>query len=101
MPFTNWQAFSGLGYSIKTVVDGDLANYSLSQTYVIDTPKAAHPWGSWLIYKGTVYYSTEQGLVGVPSEEIFAANGGDFKYRSELFGGPFIFTALSVKHPQI
>src|ERR1700722_20224732 len=53
VPFTTWQAFVGLGYSIKNVVKGDLTNYAAVQNYVINTANAAHPWGSWLTYKNT------------------------------------------------
>jgi hypothetical protein len=80
VPFTNWAAFVGLGYSSKNVVAGDLTNYTPSQTYVIKTANAEHPWGSWLSYKGTVYYSTQGGLIGVPSAEVFTSNGGQWPF---------------------
>src|SRR6185503_20747020 len=34
------------------------------------------PWGSWVIYKGTVYYVSESGLIGVPNSAILNSNGG-------------------------
>jgi hypothetical protein len=80
VPFTNWDAFSGLGYSLQNVVQGDLTNYPLAQGYTLNTASAAHPWGSWLIYQGTVYYSTQAGLIGVPSSAVFTSNGGDWQY---------------------
>ncbi len=80
VPFTNWQAFAGLGYKIKNVVEGDLTNYAPSSSYTINTANAEHPWGSWLIYKGTVYYSTQDGLIGVPNVQAFTSNGGDWTY---------------------
>jgi len=80
VPFTNWQAFVGLGFSIKNVVEGDLTNYTPSQSYTIHTANATHPWGSWLIYRGTVYYSSQDGLIGVPSASVFTSNGGDWQY---------------------
>lgn len=80
VPFTNWQAFIGLGYKAKNIVDGDLTNYSLASSYTINTANTTHPWGSWLIYKGTVYYSTQDGLIGVPSAQVFISNGGDWTY---------------------
>ena len=76
IPFTSSQAFVGLGYSWKNVIDGDLTNYTLSTSYVLSTPNMEHPWGSWLISKGTVYYYTQDGLIGVPSGEVFTNNGG-------------------------
>jgi hypothetical protein len=80
VPFTSWQAFVGLGYSSKNIVEGDLTNYTLSSNYTINTANAEHPWGSWLIYRGTVYYSTQAGLIGVPSVQAFTSNGGDWTY---------------------
>ena len=80
VPFTNYAAFKGLGYSSKNVVKGDLSSYTPAQTYMIDSPEMEHPWGSWLVYKGTVYYSTSDRLVGVPNSQVFLANGGDWKY---------------------
>ena len=79
VPFTNYQAFTGLGYSLQNVISGDLGSYTLSRTYMINTANTSHPWSSWLSYKGVVYYSTQAGLIGVPSAEVFlsltAANG--------------------------
>lgn len=80
IPFTNWQAFVGLGYSLQNVTNDDLSAYTPSSSYMITTASADHPWGSWLLYNGTVYYSHENGLIGVPSAEIFLQNGGDWKY---------------------
>jgi|GEM_PF-2274485 len=79
VPFTSADVFIGLGYSFKNVIQGDLTNYALS-AYLISTVSATHPWGSWLIYKGTVYYSTKDGLIGVPSSEVFMSNGGDWNF---------------------
>ncbi len=77
-PFTNWQAFVGLGYLLKNVVVGDLTNYATGSNYSITTANAEHPWGSWLIYNGTVYYASQDGLIGVPSAEVFNSNGGNW-----------------------
>ncbi len=80
IPFTNWQAFVGLGYSLRNVVKGDLSAYTPSASYSITTANADHAWGSWLLYNGTVYYSTQQGLVPVPSWAVFLNNGGQSKF---------------------
>jgi len=80
IPFTNWQAFVGLGYTLRNVVNGDLQNYTPTQTYVISTANAPHPWGSWLLYNGTVYNSTQNGMIGVPSNDVFINNGGNWNY---------------------
>lgn len=78
IPFTNWQAFVGLGYNPKNIISGNLSEYSLSTNYKISTANAQHPWYSWLNYNGTIYYSTIDGLVGVPSADVFISNGGQW-----------------------
>lgn len=77
IPFATAAAFTGLGYSFANVISGDSSNYALNG-YIIKTASAEHPWGSWLSYQGTVYYLTSQGMVGVPSSDIFTANGGSW-----------------------
>ncbi|MDR3642679.1 MAG: GPI anchored serine-threonine rich family protein [Candidatus Doudnabacteria bacterium] len=77
IPFATAEAFTGLGYSFANVVNGDSSSYA-PNGYIINSAAMEHPWGSWVSYKGTVYYVTSQGLVGVPSEEILTSNGGNF-----------------------
>ncbi len=76
IPFANYKAFTGLGYSLRNVIAGDLSDYGLAQTYVINSASIAHPWGSWLSNKGVIYYAAQVGLIGVPSADIFLSNGG-------------------------
>lgn len=80
IPFTNYAAFKGLGYSLSNVVAGDLSSYRLAQIYKITNAYEIHPWGSWLLSGKTVYYSTEQGLIPAPSWEVFLSNGGEAKF---------------------
>lgn len=80
VPFTSWTAFTGLGYSLNNVSNGDLSSYILSSNYSINTSAAIHPWGQWLINNGTVYYSTQDGLIPVPSADVFMANGGQWNF---------------------
>lgn len=80
VPFTNWQAFVGLGYSLRNVTTGDLSNYTPATNYFMTTANATHPWGSWVLYNRTIYYAHETGLIGVPSWDVFIKNGGDLKY---------------------
>lgn len=75
VPFANYKAFTGLGYSLRNVVSGDLSSYSLN-SYIINTASIAHPWGNWVSYKGVIYYSSADGMIGVPSAEVFLSNGG-------------------------
>jgi hypothetical protein len=79
VPFTTWKAFVGLGYSLKYVTKGSLANYTLS-SYAIKTSATVHPWDSWVSYKKAIYYITQQGLIGVPSYDVFLSNGGKLSY---------------------
>lgn len=80
IPFTNYAAFVGLGYSLRNVVNGDLSAYTLAQSYRISTADAEHPWGGWLLYNRTVYYAHETGLIPVPTWNVFLNNGGQSKY---------------------
>jgi lipoprotein-anchoring transpeptidase ErfK/SrfK len=73
--FASQQAFTGLGYNPNDVINGSTAGYTLSQ-YQISTDQAAHPWGTWLSYNNTIYYSTSSGLMGVPNQQVFASDGG-------------------------
>ena len=79
--FTNFSAFIGLGYSVKNVVSGSTASYtSEPNNYLIRTSTQTHPWGSWILYNKTVYYSSEAGMIGVPSPSILQSNGGSLTY---------------------
>ena len=71
-------AFTGLGYNLKNVVAGNLDPYKLTSLPAVTTKDSAHPWGSWVHYNGTVYYSVPENMIIVPSPEIFANNGGDW-----------------------
>jgi acetyl esterase/lipase len=78
-PFSNWQAFVGLGYSLKNVVNGDLPNYTLS-SHVITTANQEHPWGQFVLYMGTVYYINQAGLIAMPNPQTFLAQGGNWSW---------------------
>lgn len=78
LPFTNFDAFVGLGFANRIITTGDSSLYQTPATYRIEKSNQQHPWGSWVIYNGTVYYSHESGLLGVPSYEILVNNGGSF-----------------------
>ncbi|HYV34023.1 MAG TPA: hypothetical protein VE973_04220, partial [Candidatus Limnocylindria bacterium] len=62
--------------SLKNVISADSSAFNPSMTYTINSAKQAHPWSSWLSYKGVVYYSHESGMIGVPSMNVLSANGG-------------------------
>lgn len=75
--FASASAFRGLGFSFGQVV---LAyNSGLTDSgYVISTSRAAHPWGSWIKSGGTVYFVHQDGLIPVPSADVFTNNGGQW-----------------------
>jgi len=73
--FTSMDAFVGLGYSLSNVKKGDTSRY-MASTHLLSRASQAHPWGSWVLYKGTVYYSSPEGMVGVPTWNTFLQNGG-------------------------
>lgn len=81
VPFTNMEAFIGLGYSLSNVIKGDVSGYPLPPgSYNLHSPTQDHAWGTWLNYNGTIYYSDPSGLIGAPSWEVFISNGGNSKY---------------------
>lgn len=74
--FASMEALNGLGYSTKNIVNGDLDQYLLKALPALTSKDEAHPWGSWINYKGTVYYATSEGTIPVPSINILSANNG-------------------------
>jgi hypothetical protein len=78
--FTTWQAFVGLGYQLRYVIRDNLPGYDISDTYFLSSPTQAHPWSAWVNYNRTVYYVSSEGLIGVPTWDIFLSNGGQPKY---------------------
>jgi hypothetical protein len=77
IPFSTFAAFTGLGYKLRNVQKVDVSGFRVSSGYVISSSTEEHPWGSWLrASDGTIYYSHSVGLIGVPSMEVFVANGG-------------------------
>jgi hypothetical protein len=76
IPFTNLSAFLGLRYSLRNVIDGDTSAYAITDGYTLSSSSQSHPWGSWLLYGTTVYYSTPDGMIPVPSWDVFVANNG-------------------------
>ncbi len=65
----------GYGFKESSIVKGDTSNYILD-SYVFNTSKAGHPWGTWLLNGKQVYYFNEHGFIPVSSWEVFLSNGG-------------------------
>src|SRR5262249_11474801 len=65
-----------LGYKLFNVTVVDNANIPDSGM-TVSTARGPHPWGSWIVSGGTVYFVHESGLIPVPSWDIFVNNGGN------------------------
>lgn len=77
IPFTSLSVFTTLGYSLKQVQRGSTGQYRLpNSSYLLNSPSMAHPWGAWVLHNRTVYYVHENGLIPVPTWDIFLQNGG-------------------------
>jgi len=74
-PFASSFAFTGLGFSFNNVLA--VGNSGLAGSgYIISTPYARHPWGSWVKSGSTVYFVDESGLIPIPDWNTFLNNGG-------------------------
>ncbi|MDB4939839.1 MAG: hypothetical protein JWO40_264 [Candidatus Doudnabacteria bacterium] len=74
--FTNYKAFTGLGYKVSNVVPADINGMGVAG-YLIKTASAAHPAGSWVSSKGTVYFVDPSGLIPISDMDTFTNNGGN------------------------
>lgn len=74
--FANASAFTGLGYSFGSVYSVNYPSGMTISGYVISSPFAAHPWGSWIKSGSTVYFVSQYGLIPVPDWSTFLNNGG-------------------------
>lgn len=74
--FANKETFEGLGFRWSNVIPGNTYNIQ-GTSYSISTPYTRHPWGSWIKSGNTIYFSSDQGLIPVPSYDIFLNNGGE------------------------
>jgi len=62
IPFTNWQAFVGLGYSTSNVVSGNLSAY-IPSTAILSLRQVRIIHGQLAIVCKTIYYSTQAGMI--------------------------------------
>ncbi|MGE5298275.1 MAG: putative Ig domain-containing protein, partial [Acidobacteriaceae bacterium] len=74
--FANMWSFSGLGYRAENILNTGFTNLANSG-YVINTMQIAHPWGSWIKSGSTVYFVHQDGLIPIPSFDVFLNNGGE------------------------
>jgi hypothetical protein len=73
--FANLPAFQGLGYSLSSVINGSTASL-VNSGFIIGSSNIAHPWGSWVRSGQTIYFVSDQGLIPIPSFDVFLNNGG-------------------------
>lgn len=76
VPFTSWEAFSGLGFKISHVIISNPSSYPTHPSLQITSASSAHPVGSWVLHNGTVFFMSSVGPIGVPNLDILASNGG-------------------------
>lgn len=93
--FANPEALTGLGYSMKNIVNGDLDQYGLKSLSPISSKDDAHPLGSWVNYQGTIYYAHSEGMIPVPSMSILTSNNGKLSYVLPASSGDVAEIALS------
>ncbi|MBL8029925.1 MAG: hypothetical protein JNN11_01625 [Candidatus Doudnabacteria bacterium] len=73
--FASAHIFTGFGFKFSNVLNVGYNNIP-STGYIINNLNTSHPWGSWVQSGSTIYFVHEQGLVPVPSWEIFLNNRG-------------------------
>ena len=73
--FSSSAAFTGFGFKFSNVLDTGYTGMP-NTGYTITTSNTSHPWGSWVKSGQTIYFVHQQGLIPVPSWEIFINNGG-------------------------
>ncbi len=76
--FASLSAFTGLGYSLKNLQKGSSTAYTLAG--IFNSAQDAHPVGSWVVSKGTIYFVSVVGLIPVPTWALFLSNGGAASY---------------------
>lgn len=76
--FASENAFIGLGFRFADVQAAP--QWYQDSGYVITTVNASHPWGSWVVSGGTVYFIHRDGLIPISSYDIFLNNGGRASY---------------------
>ena len=74
-PFADAFAFTGLGFSFNNVLAVGSSGLAASG-YIVSTPYARHPWGSWIKSGSTIYFVSDQGLIPIPDWATFLNNGG-------------------------
>lgn len=76
VPFTTWEAYTGLGYGVGDILSGlDLTGYRTATSYFLSSASQEHPWGSCLKSGQTVYYSHSTGMIGIPTMAVLNSLG--------------------------
>lgn len=74
-PFANAESFKGFGFRFEQAWGGQMTGLNNSGR-VVTTAQSSHPWGSWIVNNSTVYFVHEQGLIPIPTWDVFLNNGG-------------------------
>ncbi len=73
--FASAYVFTGFGFKFSNVMNVGYNNIP-NTGYIINSLSTSHPWGAWIQSGNTIYFVHEQGLIPVPSWEIFVNNRG-------------------------
>ena len=76
--FTSMAAFTGLGYSGRTLERRSTSG--IDSGYVLNSGTQAHVPGSWIISGQTVYYVADAGLIPVSTWNVFLSNAAPGAY---------------------
>ncbi len=74
--FSSGSVFQNLGFRFSQVTVWN-GSYIPDSGYIVQTPYAAHPWGSWIKSGSTVYFVHASGLIPIPDWNTFLSNGGN------------------------
>lgn len=91
--FANAKAFLGLGFKFSDVTAAGSSGLAVSER-VVTSASGAHPRGAWVLSGKTVYFVTPDGLIPVPTWDIFLSNGGQADFLVKANAADLTFPKL-------
>jgi hypothetical protein len=73
--FASAYVFTSLGFKFGNVLSTGYTNLP-NTGYVVNNAAAAHPWGTWVQSGQAIYFVHQDGLIPVPSWDVFVNNRG-------------------------
>jgi hypothetical protein len=77
--FASASAFTGLGFKFSNVLTTGYTGLSDSG-YVVNSANTSHPWGSWVQSGQAIYFVHQDGLIPVPTWDVFINNRGQSSF---------------------